>query len=130
MAYIKELSNQTNVLATKSFEIDNIVAYLVKPEDVSKAIGKGGTNVKNLSKKLNKKIEIYEDTDDLQIFLEKALKGAKIKNLEVQEKENEKTLSFALDSEAKAKLLNNSKKIKVLKEILNNKYKIKNMKIK
>ncbi len=130
MAYIKELSEQSRVLAIKSFEVDNVIAYLVKPEDVSKAIGKSGANVKSLSQKLNKKVEIYEDAEDIQSFLEKALRGATIKNLEIQENGTEKNVSFGMDSESKANLLNNSKKIRVLKTIIEDKYKIKNMKIK
>lgn len=130
MAYLTELSNQTGILATQCFDMENTVAFLVKPEDVSRAIGKQGAHVKILSQKFRKKVEIYEDSPELEIFLSKALRGAKIRSIDIEENNGEKTLNFSVDSETKSNLLNNSQKIRTLKEILNKKYGIKNMKVK
>ncbi len=71
-----------------------IIIFLVKKEDVGKAIGKAGEHVKDLMTKLQKKIDVIPWSENLEQFIQFILNTTKnsiqVQNIEVKESRNEK----------------------------------------
>ena len=71
-----------------------IIIFLVKKEDVVKAIGKAGEHVKDLMTKLQKKIDVIPWSDNLGQFIQFILNTTKnsiqLQNIEIKESRNEK----------------------------------------
>jgi len=71
-----------------------IIIFLVKKEDVGKAIGKAGEHVKDLMAKLQKKIDVIPWSENLEQFIQFILNTTKnsiqVQNIEVKESRNEK----------------------------------------
>jgi N utilization substance protein A len=71
-----------------------IIIFLVKKEDVGKAIGKAGENVKDLMAKLQKKIDVIPWSENLEQFIQFILNTTKnsiqVQNIEIKASRNEK----------------------------------------
>ena len=71
-----------------------IIIFLVKKEDVGKAIGKAGEHVKDLMTKLQKKIDVIPWSENLEQFIQFILNttknSIKVQNIEVKESRNGK----------------------------------------
>jgi len=71
-----------------------IIIFLVKKEDVGKAIGKAGEHVKDLMAKLQKKIDVIPWSENLEQFIQFILNTTKnsiqVQNIEIKENRNEK----------------------------------------
>ncbi len=69
-----------------------VVIFLVKEEDVGKAIGKAGEHVKDLKSKLNKKIDVIAFSENLDRFIQNILQTTKnsivVQDIEVKESRN------------------------------------------
>ncbi|MFX0020072.1 MAG: NusA-like transcription termination signal-binding factor [Promethearchaeota archaeon] len=72
----------------------DVVIFLVKKEDVGKAIGKAGEHVKDLMAKLQKKIDVIPWSDKLEEFIQFILNTSKnsikVQNIEIRENKNQK----------------------------------------
>lgn len=72
----------------------DIIVFLVKKEDVGKAIGKAGEHVKDLMTKLQKKIDVIPWSENLEQFIQFILNTTKnsiqVQNIEIKESRNEK----------------------------------------
>lgn len=73
---------------------NDVIIFLVKKEDVGKAIGKAGEHVKDLMSKLQKKIDVIPFSDDLNQFINFILNTSKnsikVQNIEIKENKNDK----------------------------------------
>jgi N utilization substance protein A len=71
-----------------------VIIFLVKKEDVGKAIGKAGEHVKDLTSKLNKKIDVIPFSENLKRFIQyifnTSKNSVKVNNIEIKETKNDK----------------------------------------
>lgn len=100
-----------------------ILIFLVKKEDVGKAIGKAGEHVKDLMNKLHKKIDVLPFSEDLEEFIHFILNttksSIKVESIEVKEgKSEKKTVIISVRPEDRGKAIGKDgsmiKKIKLL----------------
>ncbi|MGV9171444.1 MAG: NusA-like transcription termination signal-binding factor [Promethearchaeia archaeon] len=99
-----------------------IIIFLVKKEDVGKAIGRGGENVKDLRKKLQKKIDVIPFSEDLEEFIRFILKTTKksirVEKIEIKGSDARKTVVISVDPKDRGKAIGKKgsmiKKIKLL----------------
>lgn len=80
-------------LVFRNLEINSeVIIFLVKEEDVGKAIGKAGEHVKDLKSKLNKKIDVIAFSKDLDRFIHNILQTTKnsivVQNIEIKDSRN------------------------------------------
>lgn len=78
----------------ENYNYDEIIIFLVKKQDVGKAIGKNGEHVKDLMAKLQKKIDVIPFSENLDEFIQFILNTSKnsikVLNIEVRESKNQK----------------------------------------
>jgi len=71
-----------------------IIIFLVKKQDVGKAIGKNGEHVKDLMSKLQKKIDVIPFSENLEEFIQFILNtiktSIKVQNIEIKSSKNQK----------------------------------------
>jgi N utilization substance protein A len=71
-----------------------VIIFLVKKEDVGKAIGKSGEHVKDLMAKLQKKIDVIAISEDINEFIQLILNTTKntikVQNIEIKDTKNQK----------------------------------------
>ena len=71
-----------------------VIIFLVKKQDVGKAIGKNGENVKDLMAKLQKKIDVIPFSENLEEFIQFILNtsknAVKVQSNEIRENKNQK----------------------------------------
>ncbi|MBY9017529.1 MAG: NusA-like transcription termination signal-binding factor [Candidatus Lokiarchaeota archaeon] len=100
-----------------------IIIFLVKKEDVGKAIGKAGEHVKDLMNKLQKKIDVIPYSDNIEQFIQFILNTSKnsitVQQIEIKENKNEKkTVIISVNPQDRGKAIGKEgsmiRKIKLL----------------
>jgi len=82
------------------------VIFLVLKEDVGKAIGRNGENVKVLKEKLQKTIDIIGFSEDIKEFIQNILNTSKVLNVEIRENiSGKKTIIITVNPEDKGKAI-------------------------
>ena len=73
---------------------NEVIIFLVKKDDVGKAIGKDGEHVKDLTLKLQKKIDVIPFSENLDVFIKYILNTTKnsirVNSIEIKEGKNYK----------------------------------------
>ncbi|MHA1292787.1 MAG: NusA-like transcription termination signal-binding factor, partial [Promethearchaeota archaeon] len=101
-----------------------IIVFLVKKEDVGKAIGKAGEHVKDLMNRLQKKIDIIPFSDNLEEFIQfifnTAKSSIKVQYIEVKETKNQrKTVIVSVRPQDRGKAIGkDGSMIKKIKELV------------
>ncbi|MEB3756825.1 MAG: NusA-like transcription termination signal-binding factor [Desulfurococcales archaeon] len=95
----------TSVLDCIVDEDFNRIIYIVRPEDMGKAIGRKGINVKKLSDLLKKNIEIVEHSDTLENMVKNVFREARIVSINLVERAGQKTLYVRVPDTDKGKTI-------------------------
>ena len=101
-----------------------VIIFLVKEEDVGKAIGKAGEHVKDLKSKLNKKIDVIAFSEDLNRFIQNILQTTKnsivVQDIEIKESRNlKKTVIITVRPQDRGKAIGKEgSMIRKIKEIV------------
>lgn len=110
-----------------------IIIFLVKKDDVGKAIGKAGEHVKDLMNKLQKKIDVIPFSDDLNEFIQFILNttkaSIKVQNIEVKEgKNSKKTVIISVNPQDRGKAIGKEgSMIKKIKQLVLRHYRVDNV---
>ncbi len=100
-----------------------IIIFLVKKQDVGRAIGKAGEHVKDLMAKLQKKIDVIPFSDNLNQFIQFILNTSKnsikVQNIDIRESKNgKKTVIISVRPQDRGKAIGKDgsmiRKIKLL----------------
>ncbi len=101
-----------------------VIIFLVKEEDVGKAIGKAGEHVKDLKSKLNKKIDVIAFSENLNQFIQNILQTTKnsivVQDIEIKESRNlKKTVIITVRPQDRGKAIGKEgSMIRKIKEIV------------
>jgi len=123
--YIKEFSSANGVMPKDCVVDENTIAFVVKEESMGKAIGKKGANIKKLSSKLRKKVEVFSFTESVEEFIKKALPHNEL----IEAKKEGGILTVKMDSTAKREVFANRRKFNRIKKIAERNYNIQDIKL-
>ena len=124
--FLNELDQATGVIARDCIVSKPVVTFLVKHDDMGKAIGSGGTKIKQLTQKLGRKVELVAFFDDPKEFFVKALPDVEVTSLK---KEGE-FLVLKMNSTEKRKIMAQPAKFKRIKKLAERNYSIDGVKLK
>jgi len=105
------------------------ISFLVWGKDVGRAIGKGAQNVKMLSERLGKKVEIIEYSKSAERFFKKALAPMTIESVEAEKGSEGKTAVVRVSSDSRRKLMESKKRVSRAKELAKRNYGFADVKI-
>ncbi len=96
LRYIALLQDLTGVSVRDCIvdEENNAIIYIVSPGQAGLAVGKGGANVKKLSKILGKRIEIVEYADNLEDLVRNLFLPARVLNIKLVTSLNGKKMLY------------------------------------
>ncbi|HIH21658.1 MAG: NusA-like transcription termination signal-binding factor [Candidatus Diapherotrites archaeon] len=123
LRYMRALETVAGVSARDCIIFKNKLVFIINAEGIGKAIGKKGSNVKKLSEKMGKNIELMEYSNDAAEFVKKALGSIRFEKAEILDGEK-KAMQLSMDFENRKKLLDNIGRLKKLKEIVKREYNI------
>lgn len=83
----------------------NRIFYLVDKNDIGKAIGKDGRNVKTLSRILNKNVEVVEYSADLESMVRNLFPGVTILKIDVVDRGDGKVVYVKVKDDEKGKAI-------------------------
>jgi len=127
--YLNLFEKITKVHTQHCFNYNSTIIFLVPKQFMGKALGEEGKNVKKLSSILGKKVKIIilpSGIEDIEEFILSIVYPVKFKSLEV--KDDCVTISAGMQTRA-ALIGRNRSKLNEMKEILEQYFKIKNIKI-
>ena len=110
-----------------------VIIFLVKKQDVGKAIGKAGENVKDLMAKLQKKIDVIPFSADIDEFIQFILNttknSIKVQSIEVKEnKIGKKTVIISVRPQDRGKAIGkDGSMIKKIKELVIRHFEVNNV---
>ncbi|MFX1237486.1 MAG: NusA-like transcription termination signal-binding factor [Promethearchaeota archaeon] len=99
---------------SKKYDFDDekseVIIFLVKKEDIGKAIGKAGEHVKDMMAKLQKKIDVIPFSSDINTFIQFILNtsksAVKVQNIEIKEgKSDKKTVVISVRPQDRGKAI-------------------------
>lgn len=87
MKFSNYFENLTRAKLKDCFKEEETLVFIVMPGEMSKAIGKGGANIKKVSTRLNKQIKLIEFDENVTKFIKKAIYP--VKNVDIEQKDSE-----------------------------------------
>jgi NusA-like KH domain protein len=129
MRYINLFHKFTGIYTTNCFNYNNFLFFAVPSGMVSKAIGKSGINIRDISKVLRKRVRVIEmpsDIKNLEKFIKDLTSPIEFNSFEL--KDNEVTIKS--DMQGRSMLIGRNRiREKELLEILNRNFGIEKVKI-
>ncbi len=123
--YLNALSKLSGVNAKDCIIGEKNITFIVPEKDMGQAIGKNGSTIEEIRKRIGKNVELIAYTEKPEQFLKKAFNQVQFQKIE--SKEN--ALQAQLDYENKSKLLQQQGKLKRVKEALKRNYNIAEVRI-
>ena len=103
------------------------IYFVVEPENMGKAIGKSGANIKRIESLLKRRTRVIESSTDLATFIKNLIYPLTAKQIDV---EGDKVTIKGHDTKTKAMLIGrNSSNINSYKEIIKRYFEIKELKV-
>jgi len=78
---ISYFEKKTRAQVKDIIESENNTIFVVMPGEASKAIGKGGANIRELSDKFKKTVKVVEFSPDINVFIANLIKPNKVENI-------------------------------------------------
>ncbi len=124
ISLMNALDSVAGVSAKDCFVDGDTVVFLVPEEQMKKAIGRNGETIEGMSRKLGKKIELFEYSGQPEKFFEKAFQRAKPGKVEVREINGRKIAFVNAGPESKKIILQSMRRLRKIKEIAKRNYSI------
>ncbi len=107
LRYLSIFQDLTDALPYRCIidEEGNRLIFLVKPEDVGKAIGRRGSKIRILSEIFKKNVEVVPFSDDLETMIKNLFPGVKIENITINERGGEKVVVLKVAEEDKGRAI-------------------------
>lgn len=109
MRYLNLFNKKTHIITRFCFKYNEVIVFSVPKKLVSKAIGEGGRNIRQMSEILRKRIKVVSTPngiEDAKSFIESVVSPVTFKNLEIKENE----IIITAGSQSKAALLGRNKR--------------------
>jgi len=118
IALFQDITGATVMDCIIDDEFDRVI-YVVKAEDMGKAIGRRGANARKLAELLKRNVEIIEYAETLEDMVKTLFKGVNIVRMNLIEKNDKKILYINVPLEQKGRAIGrNGKNIKKARMIL------------
>ena len=127
--YLNELNNVSGANARDCVVQGKVITFLIKKEEIGKAIGKNATSVKKLRETLKLNVELLEYATNAEQFIKKALYNIKVKEVNISQRGSKKVANVMLQPGEKRKLLTNMSRVKRIKALALRNYSIGDIKI-
>ncbi len=127
--YLNLFEKITKIRTQHCFAYNSTIIFVVPPQQISKAIGEDGKNIKKLSEILGKKVKVISSPNgkkDIERFILAIIYPVKFKNLELQE--NKIIINAGRQSKA-ALIGRNKSRLHEMQKILNSYFGIKEIRI-
>ncbi|MBS3138879.1 NusA-like transcription termination signal-binding factor [Candidatus Woesearchaeota archaeon] len=122
LAVMKLFMRVTGALLKDSFEFDHTLYFVVEPGHIGKAIGKGGSTVRELQEKFKKHVRVVEYNSDVTRFVQNLIYPLKVDGITV---ENGKLIIKSDDRAVRGQLIGrNAKNLNMLREVATRYFKI------
>lgn len=122
IGYINTLENISKAKVKDSFiDKNGILVFVINQGEIGKAIGKGGINIRRLSKLLKKKVKLIEFNEDVKEFVKNCIQPLQA----TIAMEDSKITLEAPDTTTKAKLIGRDRQnLIALNELVNRYFKV------
>ena len=115
LAIMKMFTRVTGALLKDSFEYENTLYFIVEPGHVGKAIGKGGSTVKELQEKFKKHVRVVEYNPDVAAFVQNLIYPIKVDGVAA---DNGKIVIKSSDMSIRGQLIGrNAKNLNMLRQV-------------
>ena len=126
MKYMQLFENLTRAKLKDCIASEQLI-FIVEENEIGKAIGKGGSNVRRLEGLLNKKIKIVEFNPDVKHFIRNFVMPLQVK--EINEEENIITITGP-DTKTKGLLIGRERKnLENLKGVVKRYFEVEDIKV-
>ncbi len=127
--YLNALNSASGANARDCVVQGKVITFLIKKEELGKAIGKDANAVKKLRLKLKLNVELLEYGEDAKQFIRKALYNVKIKEIKFSTKNGKKVAKVVLEPGERRKVLSTMGKLKRIKALAQRNYNVEDIKI-
>ncbi len=116
-------SHATKVLPSLVAVFNNSVSFVIDKKYLPLVIGKNGEKIKKLEKKINKKIYVFCDSDDLEEFTKNLFSDIKILQMEINNIMEDKVVTVFIPLKDKKKVIGKERaRINLMETLLKRKF--------